>query len=137
MKIRIMTMKDFNQMYLLWKKVDLSIKELETEKEQTGQMIKLNPVSNFVAMERRKIIGTVFGTFNGRRGWIYRLAVHPNFQKKGLGSLLLKKAETALKKMGVRRVLLGIDEYNYKVIKFYKKCGYREIDDAIFMGKNL
>ena len=132
-----MQLKDFDSIYALWKKVDLGVNDFEKEKKQAKQMIKLNPLSNFVAVEGKKIRGTVFGTFNGRRGWVYHLAVNPSFQKKGLGSILLKKAEQALKKAGAKRVLLGVDKSNLKVLAFYKKQGYQKVDDAIWMGKDI
>lgn len=137
MKIRIMTIEDFNSMYLLWQEAGLGLVDFKTEGEYATQILKLNPSSNFVALEGRKIIGTIFGTFNGKRGWIYHLAVHPAFQKRGLGSLLLQKAEQALKKMGAKRALVGVDKPNLKAMKFYKKCGYTKVDGAIFLGKNL
>lgn len=137
MKIRVMKIEDFEEMYALWEEAGLGVNEFENEKDHTKLMIKINPLSNFVAVEDAKIVGSIFGTFNGRRGWIYHLAVHPNFQKKGLGSLLIKKAEKTLKKMGAKRVLLGVDKSNLEVLKFYKKFGYEKMNDAIFLGKNL
>lgn len=137
MKIRIMTIKDFDGVYNLWKEAGLSVADLKTEKEQTSQMIKFNPRSNLVAIKGEKIIGSAFGVFNGMRGWIYHLAVHPDFQKKGIGSLLLKQTEEALKKIGATRVCLWVNKLNLKVLTFYEKYGYTEINDAISMGKNL
>lgn len=137
MKIRLMKIEDFEAMYDLWKKVGLKVVNYEDEKEATEQIIKWNPATCFVIFIGDKLIGTVLGTFNGRRAWIYHLAVHPNFQKKGLGTLLLEKAENALKKLGAKRILLGVSKTNLKVLGFYQKQWYVEVDDAITMGKNL
>lgn len=137
MRIRIMLIKDLDSVCLLWKKAELGVADLETERKYLDQMIKLNPHSNFVAIEEEKIIGSVFGIFNGRRGWIYHLAVHPAFQNKGIGSLLLKQTEKALKKIGARRVCLWVNKSNLKVLTFYKKYGYTEINDAVCLGRNI
>ena len=137
MKLRLMTFQDFDSMYSLWKEAGLLVADYETEKELTFMMIKLNPKTNFVVSEEEKIIGTVLGVFNGRRGWVYHLAVQPKFQKQGLGSQLLKKAEEALKKIGAERVLLGVTKSNLKVLPFYEKFGYQEATDAIYLGKNI
>lgn len=134
MKIRLMEIEDFDSMYNLWKKVGLNVADYEDEKEDTKQIIKWNPLTCFVICDGNKIIGTVLGTFNGRRAWIYHLAVHPLFQKKGLGSKLLQKAEQALKKTGAKRVLLWVNKDNLKVADFYQKHGYSAVDDAIVMG---
>ena len=132
-----MKFKDFDAMYKLWKEAGLFVADYETEKDITFMMLKLNPKTNFVISEGEKIIATVLGVFNGRRGWVYHLAVQPQFQKQGLGSKLLKKAEDALKKIGAERVLLGVTKSNLKVLPFYEKFGYQEASDAIYLGKNI
>ncbi len=132
-----MTIKDFKAMYALWEETGLSLLEIKAEKKLAKQIIELSPDTNFVAEKNGQIIGTIFGAFNGRRGWIYHLAVHPYFQNKGLGSKLLSKAEKALKKEGVERILLGVSKKNLKVMPFYKKLGYLKADDAIYLGKNI
>lgn len=137
MEIRIMTIKDFNEMYALWNEAGLQLADYEIEKKQTEFMIKLNPASNFVAIEQGKIIGTVFGLFNGYRGWIYHLAIIPFFQKKGIGSLLLNKTERALKEIGAKRVMLGVDKSNIRILPFYSKSNYQEITSAIYLRKDL
>lgn len=137
MEIRIMTIEDFDSMYLLWKKVGLDMADYESEKELVNEMIKRNLSSNFVVFEGMRIIGSILGVFNGRRGWIYHLAVDPSFQKNGVGTMLLQKTEQALKKLGTRRILLGVNKTNLKVLPFYEKYGYQKVDDAVYMGKNL
>lgn len=137
MNIRIMTIEDFDLMFSLWKEAGLVVPDLETEKEKTKTTIKFNPNSNFVALENGEIIGTILGTFNGNRGWIYHLAVDPIFQRKGIGTAILHKTEHVLKTKGAKKVLLGVDKLNLKVVPFYEKNGYKEISDAIYMVKNL
>src|SRR3990172_10035811 len=100
MKIRLMQQSDFLNVYALLKKVGLSLGSKEREIYEFNLINKLNPKSCFIAEEKTKIIGAVFGAFNGKRGWIYHLAVIPSYQKKGIGSLLLKEAEESLEKMG-------------------------------------
>lgn len=137
MKTKLMTNADFDSMYALWKEAGLNVADYKTEERDFNKMIMFNPMTNFVACNEKKIIGTVFGIFNGRRAWIYHLAVHPDFQNKGIGSLLLKKTEEALKKIGARRACLWVNKFNLKVLSFYKKYGYSEFDDAICLAKNL
>lgn len=100
-------------------------------------MMKMNKSACFVMEDKNRIIGTVFGAFNGRRGWIYHLVVHPKYQRKGYGSILIQKAEKALKKMGASRVLLGVWMEDKEVFPFYQKKGYFLIDDSYFFVKDL
>ena len=79
MKIKIMTIEDFESIYALWKEASLDVGNIKCEKNSTDQIIKLNLLSNLVAFEGNKVVSSVFGVFNGRRGWVYHLAVHPSF----------------------------------------------------------
>lgn len=137
MKIRTMKVDDFGPMYSLWKRAGMNLSSRAVEKIETVRMLKLNRDSCFVAVEEERIIGTIFGTFNGRRGWMYHLAIHPRFQKKGIGSSLLKEAEKALKRTGTRTIGMFVDVPNDKVVGFYKKHGYERASDVIYMRKKL
>jgi len=116
MKIRKMTVKDFSKAYSLWEKTNLGVKSLAVEKKELTQTIKFNPNICFVVEEDDRIIGTLLGDFNGRRGFIHRLAIDPNYQHKGYGSILLSKVQKALKKAGADTVLLWVDCANLNVL---------------------
>ncbi len=137
MTISLAQNKDFKEIYALWKSAELPVKKLQLEQYDFEQIIKLNPSSCFIGSENGKIIGSVFGTFNGRRAWIYHLAIHPQYQDRGLGSLLLKKAETALKNRGAKKIVLGVDFDHAGTISFYAKNDYTIMNDAILMAKEL
>ncbi|MBI2335107.1 GNAT family N-acetyltransferase [Candidatus Daviesbacteria bacterium] len=137
MLVKKMSIKNFNSIHNLWKEAGLSIPEIQKEKEEAKLILRLNSSSSFEAYNKGKLAGTILGIFNGRRGWIYHLAVHPDFQKKGIGSLLLQKAEEALKKLGAKRILLWVRKDNLGVTNFYQKHGYFSVEDAIVLGKDL
>lgn len=58
---------------------------------------------------------------------------------KGIGSLALQHLENEIKNHGLRRIELGVFEFNTNAIKLYKKAGYREIgripDFTYWQGK--
>lgn len=137
MLVKKMSVKNFNSIHNLWKEAGLNISEIQEEKEEAKLILKLNSSSSFEAYNKGKLVGTILGIFNGRRGWIYHLAVHPDFQKRGIGSLLLQKTEEAFKKLGAKRILLWVKKDNLGVTNFYQKHNYFTVDDAIIMGKNL
>lgn len=137
MKTKLMKNVDFDLMYILWKEAGLDVADYKTEKEDCSNMVTFNPVTNFVAYDGKKIIGTVFGIYNGRRAWIYHLAVHPDFQNKGIGSSLLIKTEKALKRIGAKKACLWVDKFNLKVLPFYEKYGYSEMKNVICLTKNI
>jgi len=90
----------------------------------------------FVIEADSKILGTVMAGYDGHRGWIYSLAVMPDKRSNGLGSRLLKHAESALKSLGCPKINLQILERNQSVVSFYEKLGYK-VEPRISMGKAL
>src|SRR5262245_9752613 len=62
----------------------------------------------FVAIRDSTLVGTVMAGYDGHRGWIYSLAVHPAWRKQGIGSALLTHAENALSKLGCVKINLQI-----------------------------
>jgi len=137
MKIRKMKPSDFEQIVQLWKEINVSPEAIADDKKNFPLMLKLNPSTCFIAIENKKIVGSIFGLFNGRRAFIYHLGVHPDMQKKKLGSELLLSTEKALKKAGTNRILLWVDFDNLKITNFYNKHGYTVCSDAVLFGKNV
>ena len=90
----------------------------------------------FVALEKDKIVGTIMAGYDGHRGWIYSMAVLPEFRNKEIGTKLLKHAENELKKLGCVKINLQIHIRNELVKEFYIKNGY-EIEDRLSMGKEI
>lgn len=90
----------------------------------------------FVALSEKKVIGTIMAGYDGHRGWIYAMAVAPDFQKRGVGSSLLSFAEEKLRERGCLKVNLQIMDDNHEVEKFYRSQGYT-VEKRISMGKTF
>ena len=87
-------------------------------------------------LERQAVIGTVMAGYDGHRGWIYSMAVRPEYQKQGLGSQLLLFAEEKLSERGCLKINLQIMEGNEAVERFYLSNGYLT-EKRISMGKQV
>ncbi len=74
--------------------------------------------------------------FDGNSGWVYSLAVDPDFRRKGIGTALMKKAEKLLSQIGCSKLNLQIRANNSDVRAFYEKLGYG-VEDRISMGKRF
>ena len=72
--------------------------------EQLRFVIHSEASSLILAVVDRKIAGSVIGAFDGWRGNVYRLAVHPNFQRRGIARRLVSEAEEWLRDQGAKRV---------------------------------
>ena len=90
----------------------------------------------FVCISDNQLAGTVLAGFDGVRGWVHKLAVHPDFQRRGIASRLMSAAESGLSKMGCPKINLQVRSSNAEVIRFYKRAGY-SVEDRVSMGKKL
>jgi hypothetical protein len=83
-----------------------------------------------------EIAGAVLGTFDGRRGWVTRLAVRADMRGRGIAAGLMAELEERLAAIGCAKVNLLIEPENAEVTGFYARLGY-QTDDLIFMEKWL
>lgn len=90
----------------------------------------------FVALRDEEVIGTVMGGYDGHRGWLYSVAVHPAHRREGLGAKLVRHAEGALIARGCMKINLQIISANASVAAFYEALGY-SIEPRISMGKKI
>ena len=82
------------------------------------------------------VIGSVMYGYDGHRGSINYLAVHPDHQGTGLGRRLMQDAEAALLALGCPKINLLVRPDNSNAAQFYEKLGYRQ-DDVVMLGKRL
>jgi ribosomal protein S18 acetylase RimI-like enzyme len=98
--------------------------------------LKVQPELFLVACYSSQIIATVMAGYDGHRGWINYLAVHPNHQRTGIGRRMMDEAEIRLRSAGCPKINLQVRSTNTNVIEFYKRIGYR-LDDVVSLGKRL
>jgi ribosomal protein S18 acetylase RimI-like enzyme len=89
-----------------------------------------------VAVSHDRVVGTVLGGYDGFRGWVYHLAVHPDHRRAGFGRQLMHELETRLRALGCPKLNLQIRTQNGEVRAFYERLGY-SVEDRVSMGKVL
>jgi ribosomal protein S18 acetylase RimI-like enzyme len=82
------------------------------------------------------VVGSVMVGYDGHRGWVNYLAVGPGYQRRGLGRILMQRAEELLGELGCAKLNLQIRSSNEAAIGFYRRLGYR-VDESVSMGKRL
>ena len=90
----------------------------------------------FVSESQGRVDGTVMAGWDGHRGWIYSMAVHPEKRRNGTGSALVDHALDALSRRGCLKVNLQVLSSNTGVLDFYEKLGFK-VEERISMGKHL
>ncbi len=134
---REFTLDDYDAVRALWEEYPhaLGIGRSDT-REELAKKLQRDPDLFIVAEENGKIVGTVIGGFDGRRGLIYHLAVDRAHRGQGWGRALMAEAERRLVDKGCLRAYLLVKPENLDVIEFYGQLGW-EAMSVTTMGKNL
>lgn len=90
----------------------------------------------FVAEIEDAIVGTAMAGFDGRRGWVYAVAVDPDQRRRGVGAALMAAIERALATRGCPKVNLQVLAGNDEAVRFYERLGYA-VEERVSMGKVL
>lgn len=72
------------------------------------------------------VVGAVIGGMLGTRGTINHLAVSPQHRTKGLGQRLVEAASADMKRVGVLRMFLFVDDANLAGKRFWAAQGFCE-----------
>ena len=127
---------DYDAAAELWQKVEgIDIAEGDS-KEEIARYLSRNPGLSRIATIGSTIAGAALCGHDGRRGYIYHLAVDPKYQRRGFGKRLLDECLVGLRRAGITRVLIMVANDNPRGRDFWKDNGWEELDEATAMGIN-
>jgi len=138
MEIREMTIKDYELVYQLW--IDtpgMGLNNLDDSRIGINQFLNRNPNTCFVAVIETRIIGVILCGHDGRRGYIYHLAVAMAKRGQGIGRALLSTVLAALDKEGINKVALVVFSENDIGNKFWEQNGFTVRDDVLYRNKSI
>lgn len=130
--------EDYERLLALWHTIEtgMTVGRSDTPAE-IKKKLERDPDLFLVAEAENKIIGSVIGGFDGRRGMVYHLAVQKEYRQRGVGRLLLAEVEKRLQAKGCLRCYLLVVEDNMGAIQFYEKQGWVEMKQDKVFGKDF
>ncbi len=137
MQLREFNLEEYDDVRALWEQYpnELGIGRSDAREEIAKKLLR-DPDLFLVAEEEGKIIGTVIGGYDGRRGIIYHLAVDRAYRGRGLGRALMAEVERRLLAQGCLRSYLLVKAENLDVIEYYEQLGWEPMT-VTTLGKNL
>jgi ribosomal protein S18 acetylase RimI-like enzyme len=136
-RIREMSMADYDAAIALWKGMEgIGLSQADS-RENIKIFLARNPRLSFVAYEDEKLVGAVMSGHDGRRGFLYHLAVAPEHRLKGTGKHLVDACLKELEMQGMRKCHIFVKAENEPGKKFWRRTGWYERFDLMAMSRDL
>lgn len=129
---------DYQTLISLWERSGLPYKpkgrdgEINIEKEVAGGKARF-----LFAIHNNDHIGSALITHDGRKGWINRVCIIPEFRKNGIARKLVKAGEKWLQDQGIGIYACLIEGYNDNSFEAFKKMGYIPFEGIHYLTKRI
>lgn len=136
MRIRRLAIDDYDEIVKLWSRAKLPFRPKGRDsKRATEAQMETYPTLFLGMYEADRLVGVVVLTSDGRKGWINRLAVDPEYRHRGIAKKLIVESEKRFRKLGLALFCSLIDDDNGASKELFRKYGYVEHHDIIYFSK--
>ena len=126
----------YGELISLWETTGLTHRPKGRDsREEIERQIQLYNTKYLLAEVEGKVIGSIMATHDSRKGWINRVAVLPEYRKKGIAQMLIKEAEKWFDEEGILVAACLIEDWNDKSMNLFQKMGYTKLPDIKYFAK--
>lgn len=138
MKIRLLKISDYQSIYSIWENTSgMGLRIIDDSENRIKKFLLRNPNTNFAAVIDNKVVGAIMAGNDGRRGYIYHLAVQKEYQRRGIATALANKCLIALKAEDINKAALVVFSNNSSGNAFWQKLGFIERNDLVYRNLSL
>ncbi len=135
LEIRPMTADDIEPVTALWQTTEgVGLNESDSP-EQVRLFLKRNPGLSLVVNDGPRVVAAVLCGHDGRRGFLYHLAVAPEYRRRGLGAELVDRCLAALAAEGILKCNGLVYVQNDSGQQFWRRGGWEHRADLILMQR--
>ncbi len=135
-KILELTISDYDEILRIWTISGLPYKP--KGRDSVAMMTKEMQNKNccyFGMYEGDTMIGTAIANYDGRRGWINRVAIDPDYRAKGYAGKLIERCSEFLENVGAVVLCALIEDINYPSISTFNKAGFQAEKKYLYFTK--
>jgi len=138
MDIEFFHIDEYEDILSLWDHTGLPYeREDRDSRESLERQIHDDHVVIYTLKDNGSIIGVVIGTSDGRKGWINRLAIDPEYRGRRLAALLVDKVEEWFASRGISIIAALIEDRNFPSMAAFKHCGYEPWGNIVYFRKKI
>lgn len=132
-----MAKEDYSEAYELWKSTPgIGLSDADSSCA-IGRFLDRNPGLNFVARQGGRLVGTCLCGSDGRRGYLYHLAVDPSVRRQGIGQALVEKTFDALRALNIQKCHIMVFEKNELGLAFWQTSGWKLRKDIVILSYDV
>ncbi|MCE2466343.1 MAG: GNAT family N-acetyltransferase [Dehalococcoidia bacterium] len=121
----------------LWKEAEATVSVSDAPNDLLSAIDSTSTLVLVAEIGDKGIVGSVIGAFDGWRGNIYRLAVHPSYRRRGIGRALVTEAERQLVQQGAKRISALVERDHPWATGFWTAVDYEQDGRMVRYVKNL
>ena len=134
--IRQLTIDDFEAISSLWLDAGLTHRPVGRDSRvHIEQELMRADTAFFGLYENTHLLAVGLATYDGRKGWINRVAVDPDRRGEGLAGKIIKACEDFLYSFGCEVIGCLIEDYNTPSMALFAKHGYISHEDINYFSK--
>ena len=107
----------------LWREAE-AIPSHTDNLEELHRLVRENTGLFLLAEEQGRLVGSIIGGWDGWRGNMARLAVPPDYRRRGIARSLVEEAERRLRAKGARRITALVAKSEEHAAAFWEAVGY-------------
>lgn len=136
-RIRRLRIADYSAVIELLDLVDLHPRVRGRDSRTAfAKQLRSNRTLYFGAFDGGRLVGTVFGTHDTRKGWINRLSVHPDYRGRGIARRLVRECERGFRSQGIGIFAALIERENEASLDVFRKLGY-DATDIVYVRRKI
>ena len=109
--------------------------------EAIARQLRMRHNVILVSKSGKQVVGFVLGTWDGARAFLFKMSVHPDFQKQGIGTMLVREAARLYRDMGAVTIGLsaadGTGGESNNAVGFWEKLGFEQIPARLMINFEL
>lgn len=119
----------------LWEACGL-IRSWNDPNKDIDRKIGFQPELFFIGKAEGKLVASAMCGYDGHRGSVFYLGVHPDYQRQAFGRDLMAYVEKQLINIGCPKLNILVRSTNLSVLEFYQCLDYCK-DEVASLGKRL
>ncbi len=132
-EVRALSLADYDAMIAVWTAAGNHISRREAPDAFAAQM-RSGLQTALGAFVDGNLVGVALVTHDGRKGWINRLGVRPDYQRRGVGRALIAESERVITGMGLEITAALVEHDNPASLALFKSMGYH-VHETYYLSK--